>query len=232
MDNFHSPKLNLIVLLLLTSLFVGLLLKYSSVRIIEGNANMNEIKPEWEFDTLQTTMFNRLKSQFEKFDKLISKRLDNITLHMNEKSANSKSIILLDINTIMQLYKTKQYYLRDLPALFSKNVSVPEQREDLLSIYNELNKSSFDVTDEKLSDVINTYIDSQKENLMKDIKDLPDDKAIKTVKSNMFSFDIYHKFLDQINESINLYLSEEEKQKKSATNVGVSKDIGIKTSSS
>ena len=214
----------------MTSLFVGLLLKHSA--IIEGNQNMSEIKPEWEFDTLQTTMFKRLKSQFEKVDKLISKRLDNITLHMNEKSANSKSSILMDINTIMQLYKTKQYYLRDLPTLFNKNVNIPEQREDLLSIYNELNKSSFEVTDEKMTEVINTYIDSKKENLMDDIKNLPDDKAIKTVKSNMFSFDIYYKFLDQINESINLYLSEEEKQNNSATNVGVSKDIGIKTSSS
>jgi len=228
----NTQTINLLVLILLTGLFVGLLLKYSTNNIIEGNTNMNEIKPEWEFDTLQTTLFGRLKSQFENIDKLISKRLDNIALHMNEKSANSKSVILLEINTIMQLYKAKHSYLRDLPQLFNKNVNIPEQREDLLSIYKELNTSSFDVTNEKLTEVISAYIDSKKDALMEDIKDLSDDKAIKTVKSNMFSFDIYYKFLDQLNESINLYLSDEEKQKHSATNIGVTNDIGIKTSSS
>lgn len=148
---------------------------------------------------------------------------------MNEKSTQSKSLILTELSSVMLLYETKQKYLDDLPSLFQKNMSIPEQREDLLAIYNSLNESNIEVTNEKIIDVVNQYIETKKNTLLDDIKKMPNNKAINTVKSNMAGFGVYYNFMDQINEGINKYLSEEEKMRKSATNVGI-KDTGLNIS--
>ena len=219
----------IIVIFLMVTLVYGLL-KYFHLHIIEGNENMNrKIKPEWEFDSLQKTMYNRLVSEFDKIDKLISGHLKNISVHMNEKSTQSKSVILIELSSVMSLYETKQKYLDDLPSLFQKNTNISEQREDLLAIYNSLNKSNIEVTNEKITDVVNQYIETKKNTLLNDIKKMPNNKAINTVKSNMVNFGVYYNFIDQINEGINKYLSEEEKMRKSATNVGI-KDTGLNVS--
>lgn len=202
--------------------------------IIEGNENMNPdngIKLEWEMDVLQKTMYNRLVSQFDKIDQNISNQLKIISLHLNEKSSDSKKLILQHIGSIMELYRKKQQYLEELPSLFGKNINIPEQREELLDIYNSLNRSNIEVTNEKISNVIQQYIDSKKNTLMSEIKDLSDDKAITTVKKNISGFEVYYNFMDQINEGISKYLSEEEKLRKSATNVGLNKDVSLKLSS-
>lgn len=220
---------SILVIFLIVSIVFGLL-KYFYSHIIEGNENMNhKIKAEWEFDTLQKTMYNRIVSEFDKIDKSISGHLKTISVHMNEKSTESKSVILKEISSIMTLYETKQKYLNDLPDLFQKKISIPEQREDLFSIYNSLNESNIEVTNDKIINVINQYIETKKNNLLNDVKNMSNDKAISTVKSNMAGFGVYYNFVDQINQGINKYLSEEEKMRKSATNVGL-KDTGIKVS--
>lgn len=230
MTNIFRKKVFIIAVFFCIVVLAHVVLKYFNVSIIEGNENMNrKIKPEWEFDSLQKTMFNRLVSEFDKIDKVISGHLKNISLHMNEKSTQSKSLILTELSSVMLLYETKQKYLNDLPSLFQKNINIPEQREDLLAIYNSLNESNIEVTNEKITDVVNQYVETKKNTLLNDIKKMPNNKAINTVKSNMASFGVYYNFIDQINEGINKYLSEEEKMRKSATNVGI-KDTGLKVS--
>jgi len=225
----HKQIKTILIIFIVVTLVYGIL-NYFHLNIMEGNENMeSKIKPEWDFDSLQKTMYNRLVSEFEKIDKAISGHLKSISVHMNEKSTQSKSLILTELSSVMLLYETKQKYLDDLPSLFQKNMSIPEQREDLLAIYNSLNESNIEVTNEKIIDVVNQYIETKKNTLLDDIKKMPNNKAINTVKSNMAGFGVYYNFMDQINEGINKYLSEEEKMRKSATNVGI-KDTGLNIS--
>ena len=72
MTNIFRKRVLIIAVLFSIIVLVHVMLKYLNLHIIEGNENMNrKIKPEWEFDSLQKTMYNRLVAEFDKIDQAI-----------------------------------------------------------------------------------------------------------------------------------------------------------------
>ena len=72
MTNIFRKRVLIIAVLFSIIVLVHVMLKYLNLHIIEGNENMNrKIKPEWEFDFLQKTMYNRLVAEFDKIDQAI-----------------------------------------------------------------------------------------------------------------------------------------------------------------